>query len=518
TVRMERGDRRWLNPGRSIFWKVAGVLVGLQVATSVLAVLLSARFAEERSLGLVAGSLRLRLDALAEEVEQRAAPLAFGLRVLPRPLVLDLAARFPDPLILLDPGGQPIRLILPREDGDAEPSNPRGGRITLPPGLGILLASGQVVVDVSVRDDEQTWGLVPIYDPDGFLAGGILVKPLAGSIARELAGTRRAYRHALLVISLIAILAALLLGALFTWQLVRPVRRITRQVERIGAGDYSVRVEASSADELGRLGAAVNRMAAAVAHSIETLRATDVLRRELIANVGHDLRTPLAAMIGYVEQSLHQLETGKREAAAASLATAQRQGEFLNSLVSDLFEMSLLDSAVPPLRPEPVPVAELLTHAASVHRTEFDRAGIRFETALSRSLPVIEADGVRLLRAIHNLLVNARQHTPQGGQVTLGASAGDGTVEITVTDTGPGIPPEDLDRIFDRYYRGADARTRRGEGTGLGLSISRAVARAHGGDLIAESTPGRGSRFTLILPIRSVASSDDDTSGSETRI
>ncbi len=489
-------QRRRFVPRRSLFWTVAGTLVGVQVTTSILAVALSARFAEERSLGLVAGSLRLRLDALAEEVEFRGAPLTEGLQDLPQPLLTDLATRLPDPIILLDPAGAPIRVILP--EGMEEENVPA---VTIPPDVGALLQTGDIVLNLPLREEAQSWGLVPVYDPDGFLRGGLLVKPMAGSISRELAPTYSAYRRAMVIVTLISIALALVLGGIFTWRLVRPIRKITEQVERIGAGEYSARVESDSRDELGRLALAVNQMAEAVEHSIETLKETDALRRELIANVGHDLRTPLAAMLGYVEESVHQLDAGREREARDALVTARRQGEFLTRLVGDLFELSLLDSASPPLHSEPVPVAELLSQVASSHRAEFERAGITFQLDLPPALPLIEADGVRLLRALDNLLANARQNTPSGGQVTLSAFVADDQVVVVVSDTGYGMQADELERVFDRYYRGRDARTRRTEGTGLGLPIARAVARAHGGDLVAESTPGKGSRFTLVLPI-----------------
>ncbi|MDX1546859.1 MAG: HAMP domain-containing sensor histidine kinase [Rhodothermales bacterium] len=488
---------------RSVFWKVAGILVGVQVATGLLAVALSAWFAYDRSRDLAANSLRLRLDDLAEEVEQQADTTLFGgLSGLPVRLRYDLARRFPDPVLLVDDAGTLVERIVPdAADFEGEAGVPSVA-LPLPPGLDALLGAGDVVVQLDADAPAGTWGLAPVYDPDGFLVGGLLVQPLRHSLDRELAGTRSAFLRALAVAAALAGLIALALGAFFTGRLIRPLRRMTRQVERIGAGEYEARLPAASDDEIGRLAGAINRMAGQVEQSVEALRATDRLRRELVANVGHDLRTPLAAALGYLEEAARYLDAGDHAAAAGALATARRQSAYLSRLIDDLFELSLLDGARPPLRREPVPLAELLTEAAGAHRAAFEKAGIAFVMALPPALPTVDADGVRLLRVLDNLLANARRHTPAGGAVTLRAEAGAEAVCVAVHDTGPGIAAEELDHIFERYYRGEAARTRQGGRTGLGLAISRAIARAHGGDLTAASAPGSGSTFTLRLPLR----------------
>lgn len=476
-------------PRRSVFGRVAIVLVGVQVATGLLAVLLSAFFAGDRSRVLAGNSLRVRLDVVAEEIESRAAPLR-TLDSLPPLLRLDLADRFPDPITLVDYNGG----LVERLTGDSLAAPP------LPPHLDTLLASGEVVVETERTAEGGTWGLAPLYDADGLLVGGLLVQPLSASLDAELAPTRAAFGRALLASGLAALLFALLLGALFTRRLIRPLRRITKRVERIGAGDYSARLDESGEDEVARLAYAVNTMAAQVSASVETLRAADRLRRELVANVGHDLRTPLAALQGHAEEAERLLHAHRTDEAARSLASARRQADYLARMIADLFELSVLEGGPGPLRREPVPLGELLQAAADAHAALFREAGIAFRADIPPGLPTLDADGGRLLRLLDNLLVNARQHTGPGGHVVLAARPEADAVTLSVTDTGTGIAPEALPHLFERYYRGADARTR-GEGTGLGLAIAASVARAHGGTLSVESTPGAGSTFTLHLPM-----------------
>ena len=486
---------------RSVFWKVAGLLVGMQVTTALLAVGLSAFFAYDQSLDLVTNSLRLRLDGLAEEVERRAAPLDEGLVNLPRLLRLDLANFFPDPLILLDADGTPLLTIPPDPDAFADVIGGVPEVLDPPPNLAEVLSQDRSLIQLDADAPEGTWGLTPIYDIDGYLVGGLLIQPLTQSIAREVAGTRAAFLRAFFVVTGLSVLIALLLGAFFTWQLVRPLQRVTQRVEGIGAGDYAARIQVQGDDEIGRLAVAVNRMAAEVEASIEALRATDRLRRDLIANIGHDLRTPLAALLGYAEEAERHLAEGARTEAETALETAARQGRYLKRLVDDLFELSVLDSARAPLRREPIPLGELLNDAANAHRAAFAKADIAFTFERPKSLPILEGDGVRLLRVLDNLLSNARRHTPAGSTVRLSATPTPTAIDICVADTGDGMTPEVLASVFERYYRGSDARTRTRQGTGLGLPIARAIARAHGGDLTAESAPGQGSTFTLHLPL-----------------
>lgn len=477
----------------SVFWKVAGVLVGALVLTAVGAVAVSAYIWETRAAELVRNSLALRLDAVAEEVEARAefVPTSDGeasVVVLGEALRIDLTERFPDPVGLLAPDGSLLEAA---------------AEMDVPHEAALALAEERTVVRL---EDDPGWALVPLFDADGAPAGGLLVRPLQASIERELAGTREATRDALWIIALTALGAALVLGAALTARLVAPLRRMTAEVEAIGSGDFGTRLPAESRDEFGRLAAAINTMARRVEGSIDALRATDRLRRELIANIGHDLRTPLSAMQGYLEEAERLAADGRIADAEAALATARRQGRHVERLVRDLFELSLLDAAAgaadprPALVREPVPLAELLHDAADTQRPAIQEAGLEFVVDVPGDLPTIEADGARLLRALDNLLDNARRYTPRGGRVTLSAQVVGGEAAVVVADTGEGIPADDVEAVFERYYRGTTPRTREHEGSGLGLAIARAIARAHGGELTVESRLGEGSCFSLVLP------------------
>ncbi len=498
----------WFNLSRSAFWRVAGILIGVQVATGLLAVALSAYFAYERSLNLVKQTIHVRLDDLAGEVERRAFPPGAGtekvrsLYDLPESLVLDLGTRFPDPITLIDPDGNVIRTIQPDASEFKTRVEPGPLVMQVPERIRDRLERGRILVRVDASNTKTgtTWAMAPIFNGADQLVGALIIQPLTNTIRHEFESTTKAFITAVILVIALSLFTALLLGAYFTWRIVKPLRDIMQQVESIGAGDYTARVATRSEDEIGRLAAAINYMAGEIEHSVEALRETDKLRRQMIANFGHDLRTPLAALLGYLEETNRYLDSGQRESAVESLDTAERQGKYLQKLIGDLFELSLLDSAHAPLRKEPIPLAELLTDAASTHRQAMKKDEIDFRLDLPQSLPMIEGDGVRLLRVMDNLLSNARNHTPAGGVIVLKANITDDGIRIAVRDSGCGIEQDDLEHIFDRYYSGSGPRTRRRRGTGLGLPISWAIARAHGGTLEAESVVGQGSTFILTLP------------------
>ena len=475
---------------KTVFWKVALVLIGVQVVTGLLAVGLSAYFAQERSLELVRGNLILRLDQVAQEVEGRAEFDEEGRMSLPRRLQLDLATRFPDPTSVLDLEGVSI------SGDDIE---------ALPVGALAALEAGEI--EVVLGGGDGTWALAPLLAPDGLPAGALLILPLDNTLHEELRGTREAFVRAVWTVAGLAALLALLLGALFTWRLVTPLRRMIHRVEALGEGDYADRLPEAGHDELGRLSAAINDMAERVEASMEALQSTDRLRRELVANVGHDLRTPLAALKGYLDEANRFASEGRDDEAIEALGVAQRQSDQMARLVSDLFELSKLEQAPVEtgsalLQLAPVPIAELVQDAARMHRGAYRRAEVTLNVEAAPSLPIIQADGARLMRVLDNLLSNALRHTPEGGTVTLSATVDAASIRIQIADTGEGIPADELDAVFERYYRGDSARTRdaNGTGTGLGLAISRAIARAHAGDLTVESEEGQGSVFVVELP------------------
>ena len=228
------------------------------------------------------------------------------------------------------------------------------------------------------------------------------------------------------------------------------------------------------------------------------LRRLESVRRDFVANVSHELRTPIAAIKAIVET----LEDGALEDPAAArtfLSSLNEEVDRLALMVRELLELSRIESGQAELAPQPTGVATLLTAAVERMRPLAERAGLELQLSIRPDLPPVLADPERVEQVLANLIHNGVKFTPPGGSVGVRASTGDGVVAISVADSGIGIPPEDLDRIFERFFK--TDRSRSGGGTGLGLAIAKHLVRAHGGRIWAESDGSRGTTFTFTLPI-----------------
>lgn len=484
-----------------VFWRVSAALVIAQLATGLLAIGLSAYLASDRSSDLAENSLRVRIDALAEEIERASVFSDEELIRLPSTLLSNLSLRFPDPIIVADTSGVVLHTIYPLSEAFNDDVADSTILPVIPSSYGVSIRTGRITIDRSSDIARGGSAVSPLYDASGLLVGGYVIQPIERSLARELAPTRQAFQTAMFTVILVSVLLAVLLAAAFSWWMVRPLRKMTARVFEIGAGNYEARIEIKGSDEIAQLGETINQMAARVAESVDALKTTDRMRRELIANVGHDLRTPLAALRGHIEEANRFHDENRTAEFRSALDSAQNQAAYLNKMVDDLFELSQLENPSPQLRREPVPIAELLNDVARSHVGQLRDEAIDFVTDIPSTLPVIEADGVRLKRLLDNLLSNAKRHTDGGGTITLDARREDDLLIIEVSDSGEGMDAESLSHVFDRYYRGEASRTRDEHGTGLGLAISRAVAELHGGSLVASSTPGVGTCMKLSLPI-----------------
>ena len=281
------------------------------------------------------------------------------------------------------------------------------------------------------------------------------------------------------------------------------LRRLTALTETVGAferGEHDVRAEVATRDEVGVLAGAFNRMAMRIQGQVAVLQHTDSLRRSLVANVSHDLRSPLAGLRGYLEtlQMRPDVEGAERE---DYLDRALQASERLSALVSDLFDLARFDAAEVRVHPEPVALEELAHDVVAEARPHAEREGVELRLRAADGLPLVRLDAGLVERALANLLDNALRHTPAHGSVEVGVSrAGSDTVAIAVRDTGDGIPPDVLDRVFDRFVRGDASRPADG-GAGLGLAIVKRIAELHGGSVRVESMLGAGATFTVTLPI-----------------
>jgi heavy metal sensor kinase len=339
---------------------------------------------------------------------------------------------------------------------------------------------------VKVGDQSMRVRTLPV------LRGGEVVGALEVGLSEE--DVRETLRILLLIIAVaypVTLGAASLGGVFLAGRALSPIDKITRTARRISAQELSQRLDLRLADdEVGRLARTFDEM---IARLDEAFRR----QRQFTADASHELRTPLTSIKGQVEVALNRERSA--QAYREVLGTVNEEVDRLIRLVGSLLTLARADAGQIPIARERVELGELVAGAVEQARPMAEERGVRLEAAPAAPV-ALEADEDLLLQLLLNLVDNAVKHTERGGQVTLGWARGDSSAEIWVRDSGAGISPEHLPRIFDRFYRADAARSRAEGGTGLGLSICRWIAEAHGGSISAESTPGSGSTFTVRLP------------------
>ena len=307
--------------------------------------------------------------------------------------------------------------------------------------------------------------------------------------------TRAAVNEALLWAAGVAVIVALGLSIWMTRQVVSPVREMMLASREIAEGRYENRVsvagDVNGADELTQLALSFNQMAA-------QLEQTENMRRELVAYVSHELRTPLTAIKGYSEGLMDHMLPANEE----TFEQIHKEADRMQRLVSDLQELSRIESEGFSIQAIPLHLSGLETAARKLLGKQFDEKGVSLEFEISPKIPNVLADEDRLEQVLVNLLVNALQYSLAGGHVLVAASRANDEVRIDVSDTGAGIAPEHLPRVFDRFYRADKSRSRAGGGSGIGLTIAKHLVEAHNGRIwVVSKGLGKGSTFSFTLPI-----------------
>jgi signal transduction histidine kinase len=307
-------------------------------------------------------------------------------------------------------------------------------------------------------------------------------------------------RIAILIVSAIIAILAALVAILFSRTITRPLAKLTSATHVLASGDYSARVITNSHSELGELAITFNEMATRLERDVDELRKQEFWRRELIMNITHDLATPLTAIAGLGE-SLVDGVNQDREDFEATGRIIVRETLRLRRMVQDLHLMAKVEAGAMQPQPKVLRLAAVVDEALAVLAPEFERANVEPLNNVTFDLPPAWVDPDMLMRVLSNLCDNALRHTPGGGTVVIEARQQGNMLEVAVTDSGPGIPPEALARVFDRFYRADTSRQVRTGGSGLGLTIVRAIVEAHGGTIRAENAPQGGARIIFLIPI-----------------
>ncbi len=322
--------------------------------------------------------------------------------------------------------------------------------------------------------------------------------PRPAMFLREFAPTQAVIGIVLLIVG----------SAVASLAIFRPARRRLRALEKvaeaIGEGDVSARAVEAGGDEVTALARAFNRMAGDLEARTRAMELSDRTRRQLLADVSHELKTPLAAIRGYVETlampEVHLDDGTKRR----YLDIVGDETIKLERIVQDLLDLARLESGGLTLTCEAVPIERLFQRVADRHERELIEKQVALETSIAPGLIDVWADPARLEQALQNLVANALRHTPDGGRIALAAEPAREKVRLVVRDSGHGIPEEHLPRIFDRFYKADASRTDpySKTGSGLGLSIVKAIIERHGGTVSAANAPGGGAEFAITLPPR----------------
>jgi len=299
---------------------------------------------------------------------------------------------------------------------------------------------------------------------------------------------------------LIALGAALIVGLLFIWLITKNLSKTIRTVKRFQEGDITARIPVEKDGGLNDLAIAFNEMADTIVGNIENLKSMENLRRELVGNVSHDLRTPIAVIHGYIETLMIKKESLGPEERDKYLTIILESTDRLRKLVDELFELSKLEAKqVTPVK-EPFFIHELIHDICQKFQILANEKDVKINTSSGQGAPLVHADVSLIERALQNLLDNALKFTPKGGAITIDVDDADEYVQIKVSDTGPGIPKDQIPFIFDRYHIGDKRISLDSNSTGLGLAIVKKIMEIHDQTIELTSQLNNGTTFTFQLP------------------
>ena len=373
------------------------------------------------------------------------------------------------------------------------------------PGFHLRLADaqGNIVADndpsqggAQVLTAQERSNAIPLFSQQKKTVGFLVAEGVVIDNSASEADLLNRLLRAGLVAAGISGLLALVLAWIFSLGLLRPIDQLTQAARQMAAGNLSQRIEVQGSDEISTLGRAFNQMST-------SLQKAGELRRAMTADIAHELRTPIAVQRAHLEA----LMDGVYPLTAENLQPVLESTDLLTRLVEDLRTLALADAGELKLNMAPLNLASLTAKVVERFKPEADNRGISVffedQSAKAQSAGVqsmVTADAGRVEQILNNLLSNALRYTPEGSKVEVSLSASPAWVQVSLSDNGPGIPPEALPHLFERFYRTDRARSREQGGTGLGLAIARQLALAHQGDLTVANGAGGGAVFTLTLP------------------
>ncbi|XUW99711.1 MAG: ATP-binding protein [Dehalogenimonas sp.] len=323
----------------------------------------------------------------------------------------------------------------------------------------------------------------------GGMMGGMSWEMMGGMASQPAVDFTNNLGRTLWIAGGLGALMAIVLGGIFTRNIVAPLGEVTVAARRVASGDLSPRVKVRGSSELTDLGESFNTMA-------QTLKQDQDVRQNMMADVAHELRTPLSVLRANIEA----MQDGVLEPNAGNLESLHQETVTLARLIEDLRTLTLAESGQLKIHPEATDMKDLASRTLQGMQAQFSSKGIRASLEAAGSLPEVMVDPPRIEQVLRNLLTNASHYTPDGGRVTIKLAADNNGLTVSVTDTGLGIPKEDVPHLFERFYRVDRSRARATGGSGLGLAIVKQLVEAHRGRVWVESEIGKGSAFSFQLP------------------
>ena len=351
----------------------------------------------------------------------------------------------------------------------------------------VFISTEQGQVGITLSPSQMDEG-IPI-EANNARVGTLLLYNVRTSLAPAEEEFLASAKRSALLGGAIAFGLALLLSVLLISEVLSPLRVLTRATEQIARGDLTQRVKLKARDEFGQLGDSFNRM-------IKNLRHSEEIRRSMTADIAHELRTPVTIIQGNLEAILDEIY----EPTTDTIAPIYEETLRLGQLIDDLRDISLAEAKELQLNIEPIEVVASIKQLVETISASLDQ-GPQIRVEANSTIPQVPVDLKRFQQVLVNLLTNALRFTPQQGTIDIQVLRKDQEVEVRVANSGPGISPEEIPHLFERFYRGDQARSRGQGGSGLGLAISKQLVEAHGGRIWAENDPSGGAIFVIRLPL-----------------
>jgi signal transduction histidine kinase len=478
----------------SLFWKISIlfflILVLLGISYTVITISMAKRYSEETTQKLNANVASHMLQEVSPFVDGKVNEEALG-KIMHSMMAVNPSLE----VYLLDPQGKILSFVVLNKKVKLQ-------YISIEPIAAFLQDKGETLI---YGDDPRNPGKSTIFSATAVYEKGkhlgyvylILASEESENIAISL---QESYLLKIGVQSFIlTLVAAFVIGMLILWLLMKSLRDIIDTVKKFSDGDLKSRIPIHSKGELARLSVTVNKMADTILQNMEELKEVDKLRRDLIANISHDIRTPISIIHGYVETLIMKHDSLDALKKQEYLKTIIKSTERLKRLMTDLFELSKLESRQVKPKMEPFFMFDLLQDIGRKYKLLAQEKNIDLETELPSKMPVVCADIALIERVLQNLIDNALNYTPENGKVKIKMEEVSKQVHVSVINTGPGIASEELPKIFDRYYKVENTKTSRG--TGLGLAIVKNILEIHKADIQVESENQGKTIFSFNLPL-----------------